>query len=107
MKKKKLGEVLRERGHISPGDLASAVADQQGRVGRLGEILLERGVVPKSALISAIEEVTRIPYVDCSKVSPSQEILNLLPRDLAIRCCVFPLADEGKDLLVAWLSLKM
>jgi type IV pilus assembly protein PilB len=101
MKKKKLGEVLRERGHISPSDLAAAVAGQQGRVGRLGELLLEREVVAKADLVSAIEEVTRIKYVDCRMFSPDKEILDLIPRDLAIRCCVLPLTLEGKNLVVA------
>ncbi len=101
MKKKKLGEVLRERGHISPNDLAEAVAGQQGKVGRLGELLLEWGVVDKADLISAIEEVTRVSYVDCSKVSPDDAVLSMLPRDMAIRCCVFPMILEGTNLVVA------
>jgi hypothetical protein len=29
MKKKRLGEVLRERGHVSPADLNKAIEDQQ------------------------------------------------------------------------------
>src|ERR1039457_970052 len=101
MKKKKLGEVLRERGQISPHDLADAVLGQQGKVGRLGERLLERGVVVKADLISAIEEVTRVSYVDCSKVSPDVAVLSMLPREMAIRCCVFPMILEGTNLVVA------
>jgi hypothetical protein len=47
MKKRKLGEVLRERGHISGPDLNKALEDQQGRSIRLGELLLDRGLVAK------------------------------------------------------------
>ena len=53
MKKKKLGEVLRERGHISAGDLSKIVAEQQGKVMRLGELMLERSLVTKEELASA------------------------------------------------------
>ena len=70
MKKKKLGEVLRDRGHISQADLARAMADQQGKVIHLGELMLDRGLVSKAQLASAIAEVTRIPYVDCNLTSP-------------------------------------
>lgn len=31
MKKKRLGEVLRERGHLSAADLGKALQDQQGK----------------------------------------------------------------------------
>ncbi len=101
MKRKKLGEVLRERGHISPNDLAQAVAEQQGKVIHLGELLLERGVVSQADLISAVEEVTRVPYVDCSQFTPDVSVLRLIPHEMAVRCCIFPLAMEGTKLVVA------
>ena len=46
-KRKKLGEVLSERGKISPEDLNSVIADQHGKWVYLGEILLERGTWPR------------------------------------------------------------
>jgi hypothetical protein len=54
VKKKKLGEVLRERGHISPINLAQAVAEKQGKAVLLGELLLQRGLVDKDQLTSAL-----------------------------------------------------
>ena len=65
MKRKKLGELLRERGKISGDALSEAISEQHGKVIRLGELLLERGLVEKSDLLHALHEVTRIPYVDC------------------------------------------
>jgi type IV pilus assembly protein PilB len=101
VKKKKLGEVLRERGHISAGDLSKIVADQQGKVIRLGELMLERSLVTKDELASALEAVTAIPYVNCAEVTPDAEVLHLIPRHLAVRGCVFPIRREGKKLVVA------
>ncbi len=100
MKKKKLGEVLQERGHISALDLTQVVSDQQGKVIRLGELMLERGLVTKPDLASALEEVIRVPYFDCFTANPDRGVLALVPRQLAIRCCVFPLAKEGAKLIV-------
>jgi hypothetical protein len=51
MKKKRLGEVLYERGQISAADLKRALLDQQGRVIHLGELLLERKLVTKQDLL--------------------------------------------------------
>ena len=101
MKKKKLGEVLRERGHISAGDLSKIVADQQGKVIRLGELMLERSLVTKEELASALEAVTAVPYVNCAEVTPDAEVLHLIPRHLAVRGCVFPIRRDGKKLVVA------
>jgi type IV pilus assembly protein PilB len=101
VKKKKLGEVLRERGHISAGDLSKIVADQQGKVIRLGELMLERALVTKEELASALEAVTAVPYVNCAEVTPDAEVLHLIPRHLAVRGCVFPIRRDGKKLVVA------
>ena len=59
--RKKLGEVLRERGKISSSDLAKAIVAQQGKVIHLGELMLQRGAIQKSDLASALEEITHVP----------------------------------------------
>jgi type IV pilus assembly protein PilB len=100
MKRKRLGEVLSERGHISPGDLAKALAEQQGRMMHLGEVLLQRNLVPKSDLLSALHEVTGVEYADCSKVNPSAELLKTVPGPLARRCRAIPVRERDKTLTV-------
>ena len=100
MKKKRLGEVLRERGHISPADLTKVIEEQQGKIIHLGELMLERGAVAKKDLGAALTEVTRIPYVDCDNVEPDPDVLKLLPHAVAKRCAVFPLHCQGKKLVV-------
>jgi hypothetical protein len=61
MKKRKLGEVLRDRGKISPEDLLLAITEQQGKMIHLGELMLQRGLVDKAALTAALEEVSHVP----------------------------------------------
>jgi type IV pilus assembly protein PilB len=102
MKRKKLGEVLSERGQISPEVLADAVSQQQqGRVLHLGELLLERSLVGKEQLASALEEVTHIPYIDCTKIAPEPGILSLVPRSLAVKCEAIPIEMDNKTLVMA------
>ncbi len=101
MKKKRLGEVLQERGKISHADLDKAVHDQQGgKLQLLGEMLLERNLVSRKDMVSALEEVSRVPYVDCSTVEPESEALALIPRALAERCSVLPLRRDNANLVV-------
>ena len=101
MKKKRLGEVLRERGHISPADLNKAIEDQQGKLIHLGELMLDRGLVDKKELASALTEITHVPYVDCENIEIDPDVLKLLPHVIAKRCCVLPVHCQGTKLVVA------
>src|SRR5271154_3324390 len=102
MKKKRLGEVLRERGHISHADLAKAIEDQQGQgsLVRLGELMLGRGLVSKEDLLTALTEVIRIPYIDCSRIEVDPDTLKLLPHGVAKRWCVLPIQTQGTTKLI-------
>src|SRR6202166_1122050 len=101
MKKKKIGEVLQDRGKISPADLQKVIGEQQGKVIHLGELMLERGLVAKEDLGAALEEVSHIPYIDCASTIPNPASLKLIPRSMAERMCVLPLRTEHKRLIVA------
>src|SRR6266849_8192406 len=65
MRKKRLGDVLRERGHISAEDLSKALDEQSRKVGLLGEGLLQRGIVSKKDLVAALEEITSTSHLRC------------------------------------------
>ncbi len=98
--RRKLGEVLRSRSQISAEDLDRAIVEQREKSMHLGELLLESGMVPRAALISAIEEVTRVAFIDCSASRPEQTALILVPHALAVKHCVLPLRVEGRRLVV-------
>ena len=101
MKKKRLGEVLRERGHVSHADLNKAIEDQQGKLIHLGELMLDRGIVSRADLAAALTEVTHVPYIDCSRIEIDPEVLNLLPHAVAKKCCVLPVQCLGTKLVTA------
>jgi type IV pilus assembly protein PilB len=101
MKKRRLGEVLRDRGKISAEDLQKAINEQNGDLIHLGELMLKKGLVDRQDLAAAIEEVSRIPYADCSSVEVSPKALQLIPRAVAERFCVLPIRVERGWLVVA------
>jgi type IV pilus assembly protein PilB len=101
MKKKKIGEVLRDRGKITPADLDKIISEQQGKAIHLGELMLERGLVTKEDLGAALEEVSRIPFVDCASVIPDPAALKLVPHSMAERLCVLPIRTEQNRLIAA------
>jgi len=101
MKRKKLGEVLRDSGKISSAELQAMIVEQQGKVIHLGELMLERGLVSKEDLGAALEEVSRIPYIDCTTVVPEPKALSLVSRAMAERLSVLPILSEQGRLVVA------
>src|SRR5882672_8429330 len=87
MRKKKLGEVLRDRGEITSEDLFVAIAEQQGKMMHLGELMLERGFVEKEALAAALKEFPHIPFLVCAEVVPNREAINFVQRPAAELYC--------------------
>jgi type IV pilus assembly protein PilB len=100
MKKKRLGEVLRDRGHVSEVDLQSALEGQRGRAVHLGELLLQKGVVSKDDLIAAMDEVTAVPYLDCSRLDIPIDALQAVPASVARLLTMLPIKLEGNRLTV-------
>ena len=100
MRRKRLGEVLHERGKISANDLEKALEEQQQKLSHLGELLLERGLVGKPDLIAALEEVSLVPYVDIATTPVDPGTLRLIPREVAERLCILPIRRDLSRLVV-------
>ena len=101
MKRKRLGEILQERGKISKASLDQLFLEQNNKIIRLGELILERGLVDKSSLVSALEEVARVPYLDCTSVRCEPKALEAIPISVAQRLEVLPVRYETAALVVA------
>ena len=101
MKKKKVGEILRDRGKISPADLEQVVGEQRGKVIQLGELMLERGLVGKEDLADALEEISLVSYLDCTTIASEPGAIKLIPRTLAERYCALPIRIEQRQLVMA------
>jgi len=104
VKKKKLGEVLRDRGKISAEDLLQVVSEQQAKMLHLGELMLERGLVKKGDLAAALEEVSHVPYLDCSEVVPDPEAHKISSTCYSRTLLRLPIRMEQERLVVLWLA---
>lgn len=100
MGRKRLGDLLQERGRVSHKDIESAVQEQRGSSILLGELLLQRGLVTKGELVTALQEITHAKYVDCQNLQVSPEAIGLISRSVAARCCALPISMDGKRLIV-------
>jgi type IV pilus assembly protein PilB len=100
MKKRRLGEILRERGHLSTADLNQILPEQRGKRVDLGELLLQNNKIAKIDLISALAEISDIPYLDCTRVQVNPEALKLIPQMMARRCNALPIGIQESSLTV-------
>ena len=101
MKRKRLGELLQERGKISAESLAELFAEKRDIAVRLGELILQRGLVEKSALAKALEDVSGVPYFDCTSTQCDPQALQAIPHEIARRLGVLPVRTEHNFLIVA------
>lgn len=101
MKRKRLGEILQARGQISAANLQKLFKEQENKMVRLGELILETGLVDKPSLVKAIEEVSRVTYVDCASVRSDLEALEFIPKSMALRLDILPICMDQTRLVVA------
>jgi len=100
-RKKKLGELLRERSYLDESSLDLALAEQKVQHKRLGQILLELGYVTQAQLNEALSVQAGIEKVDLTDVSLNSTIIALVPADLVSKYNILPLWNEDGRLAVA------
>src|SRR5580692_540576 len=100
MKRKRLGEILQDRGQISAESLQQLFKEQEGKMVRLGELILERGLVDKPSLVKALEEVSRVPYLDCTTVECDNAVLQAITKSMAIRLEILPVHMDQSRIVV-------
>ncbi|NAZ83087.1 type II/IV secretion system protein [Kineococcus sp. R8] len=102
--RRRLGDVLVEKGLLLPEDLDHALHEQRNVAGprrRLGQILVELGLVSEAELAQCLAELLGLEHVDLSRATPSPDVVRLLPRAVAERCRVLVLDKTPGHLLVA------
>ncbi|MBI4849205.1 MAG: Flp pilus assembly complex ATPase component TadA [Nitrospirae bacterium] len=101
MKRKKLGEILVEEGLISDEQLDTALIIQKGKNKKLGKVLIELGYINELQVAETLTKQLSLQMVDCNDYTPTQEILSLVPKEIAEAKIVLPLELRGKNLLLA------
>ncbi|OGR24004.1 MAG: two-component system response regulator [Desulfuromonadales bacterium GWD2_54_10] len=99
---KHLGDILVEAELISRKTLERALERQKGEKKRLGTVLEEMGVITEEELAEALAKQFNFKTIkNFISHSFSQELLDLLPSDFAMKKLVFPLKQKDNMLAVA------
>jgi len=100
-RRKRLGEVLSKAGLINSEKLNQALAIQKQERKFLGRIFIERGWVAEKDVYQALAEILNVEYVDISGVIVSEQVLQLVPEELAKAHLIFPLSIQDRTLQLA------
>ena len=100
----KLITLLAEEGLVTEDVLRGAEDDAAKTNKPLLAVLTEQGVVDDELLTHAIAQVSGVPYVNLTNSLIDQDVLSLLPEDIAERFMAVPLAEVQNRLAVAMID---
>ncbi|MBU4310815.1 type II secretion system ATPase GspE [bacterium] len=101
MEKKKLGEILVEKGVITSAQLTQVLAEQKRTGERLGRILVNLGFITERELIKFLGAQMDIPPINLDNYLIDPQIIDLVPQSLARRYILIPVFKSEDTLTLA------
>ena len=99
--RKRLGQILMERGYITQEQLDEALEEHRKNETRLGFHLVSLGHVDEEQLGEVLELQYDIPAVELSEIDVEEDLLDLVPSEFASKNLVLPIERNGRTLTVA------
>ena len=101
--RRRLGEVLVDSGVLSRDQLEQALKAQREQSGRrrLGEVITDLGLADEVQIARALSDQLRLPFVDLTSMPLAEAAVRALPRHVALRLQVVPVALAHDVLTVA------
>src|SRR4051812_2775806 len=97
----RIADVLIEEGLLLPNQLEEAVALQKSEGGRLLKILTDRQFVTEQDMAFSMGRCLNTPPINLSKIRIPEEIMSLVPRDMASANKLVPIARLNGKLFIA------
>ncbi len=99
--RKKIGEILVDRGDLTVGQLAYVVEKIGSSPLRFGELCVQGELVSEDNLYQAIAEQFGLEFVDLSAFKLNEHVLALFPADIIYRYTFVPLELVGDSIAIA------
>ncbi len=98
--RKKLGELLVDRGLLSPVDLEQHVRRAEHQKVPLGQFLVAEGLITDVDLAKVLAIQSEIPFFDLSNQPVSADALKAIPEDIVRQHKILPIGRENGALVV-------
>ena len=96
-----IGQILVKSGLIDDTTLTKALEIQKTQKKRLGQILVDMGVADQVIIAKTLARQLKIPYGRLKKVRIAEEVIGLVPAELAESHLVIPIKKRENSILVA------
>jgi type IV pilus assembly protein PilB len=97
----RIGELLVRENLISSEQLRQAVADQRSTGRRLGYSLTRLGILQEKQLSEFLAKQYGVPAISLDEFEIDQDVIALVPKDVASKHLVIPIQRAGSSLIVA------
>jgi len=99
--RKKLGDILIEKGWITTDNLNEALNIQRESGSKLGHILVKQGLITEDQLTEAVSERLGIQKISLKSLVIDPQVISKIPVDLARRYSLIPIFKIGEMITVA------
>src|SRR3990172_5719864 len=99
--RRKLGEILLEKGLIDEIQLRSAIGHQKNWGGRIGSALVELVFITEDKVAGVLEEQLRLKCLPEERIEPEPQALALMTMQDALNYVVLPMQLDGNELTLA------
>ncbi|MEO0225842.1 MAG: hypothetical protein ABIL05_02695 [candidate division WOR-3 bacterium] len=93
-----IGELLVKYGLISHAQLDEALACQKKTKKKLGEILIEKGYLQPKDLFWILSEQADIPFIELKPEMIANQLINLFPKEILYECQALPIFETEKSI---------
>lgn len=100
-RRKRLGDLLVEVGLINHEQLNEAVSFQTKKGVRLGQALVDLGYLGEQQLLEVLEYQLGIPHINLTDKLLSPDVVDLVPRETAVKHKVMPVERRGDRMVIA------
>ncbi len=101
MLRKRIGDILLEKGLITSAQLAEALKEQEKTGRKIGQLLVEKGIITEEQLIEAVSERLQIPKISLASLVIDPMVVGMVPVEMARRYALMPIFKIGKIMTVA------
>ena len=98
---KPLGQILVERGVISNAQLKKSLERQKHDGGLIGEIIVELGFAKEEDIAYCLSLQFGYPYLSLENYEVTQDIIKIIPKNVATHYCLVPIDKISNTLTVA------
>jgi type II secretory ATPase GspE/PulE/Tfp pilus assembly ATPase PilB-like protein len=101
-RKVRIGDLLVQAGLITNQEVEEALqAQSDGKKKRIGELLIDKGLITEEQLLMALAAKFRMTAVDLKAITPTQEALDCLTKNMVKQLKVLPIYLDDRHLTVA------